>query len=50
MANNVKNYIPVKPYEGKKKDKHLTYLQEYLINEILPAQDSREIIQKDFIS
>lgn len=50
MANNVKNYIPVKPYEGKKKDKYLTYLQEYLINEILPAHDIREVIHKDFIS
>eukprot|EP00347_Sterkiella_histriomuscorum_P021379 403334178 len=50
MANNLKCYIPVKTYEGKKKDKHLTYLQDYLINNILPAEDVREVIKKDFIS
>lgn len=37
MANNIKNYIPMKPFEGKKKDKHLTYLQDYLIDKVLPA-------------
>lgn len=30
MANNIKNYLPVKPYEGKKRDHALKYLGEYL--------------------
>ncbi len=44
MANNIKNYLPVKAYEGKKRDHALKYLGEYLVQKVVPATDSREVI------
>lgn len=44
MANNIKHYIPVKPYEGKKRDHALKYLTEYLVNKVAPAKDALEVI------
>lgn len=44
MANNIRNYIPVKSYEGKKKDHALKQLSDYLISRILPSKDIREVV------
>lgn len=44
MANNIRNYIPVKPYEGIKRDHALKYLGEYLQQKVAPSADSREVI------
>jgi len=44
MANNLRNYVPVKPYEGKKRDHALKYLAEYLLFKMMPAKDVREVV------
>ena len=50
MANNLRNYVPVKPYEGKKRDHALKYLGEYLLAKVAPAKDVRQVVVQDFIS
>ena len=37
LSNNIQNVVPVKPFDGKKRDHVLKYLQEYLIYRVLPA-------------
>ena len=49
LAGNIKNLIPVKAYDGKKKDHVFKYLEQYLINRVLPSTDVRDIVQKDFL-
>jgi hypothetical protein len=50
LSTNIKSVIPVKPFEGKKRDNTLKYLLAYLIGRILPVNDVREVIQEDFLS
>jgi hypothetical protein len=50
MANNIRNYVPVKAFEGKKRDHVLKYLQEYLVGKVAPAPDARLLLTQDFIS
>ncbi|CDW74515.1 UNKNOWN [Stylonychia lemnae] len=50
MVNILKNYVPSKPFDGKKRDSVLRYLSDYLINKIFPATDVKEVIQKDMWS
>jgi hypothetical protein len=49
LATNIKSVVPVKPFEGKKKDNALKNLQEYLINKVHKSSDVRECIKEDFL-
>ena len=44
LASNLKQVIPVKPYEARKKDRVLKYLLEYLLERVLPSEDVRNEI------
>lgn len=50
LASNLKQVVPVKPFEGRKKDHVLKYLQEYLCERIVPSEDVRSTIQQEFLS
>ena len=49
LSTNIKNTIPVKPYDGKKRDHVFKYLERYLMKRVLLSNDVSEVIQKDFL-
>jgi hypothetical protein len=50
LSADIKNAIPAKKFEGVKKDHVFKYLKRYLCEAILPCNDVRETINRDFLS